>query len=47
MTLFKLKDITAKGTNSYRVGINSFRMKIKQCLTITAVRLTSQILRGV
>lgn len=46
-TLFKLKDITGKGTNGYRLAINSFRMEIKWCLTIRLLRLRSQILIGV
>lgn len=46
-TLFKLKGITGKGTNGYRLAINSFGMKFGQCLIITTVISTSQILRGV
>lgn len=36
-TLFKLKDVTAKGTNGYRLAIKSFRKEIKRCLTIKAL----------
>lgn len=46
-TLFKLKGIIGKETNGYRLAINSFRMKTKLCLTIGALRLKSQVLRGV
>lgn len=45
--LFKLKDITGKGTDGYRPVINSFRVEIKRHLTIRALRFRSWILIGV
>lgn len=45
--LFKIKDITGKGTNGYRLAINSFRMQIKRPLTVRELTFRSQILRRV
>jgi len=42
--LFKLKDITGKGTNGHRLAINSFRVEIKRPLIIRVLRFRSQIL---